>query len=216
MLNRWRLPPDDFPDETETNAFQNYREDRGRVGEILSLIFGSRQRLLAAIVVIGLLVGAIWVGLYFLLPEPSPKVVIVPSDNGNGDEVVSDDPLPTTVVAEVVSGEFPTDVAQQLITVPARIDDSLAIGTRRGYTFYAEAGVTWEITVFGATGFDPVISLYGPPGGRLLDSNDDRAVGDLASELRVTIQQDGNYAVMIEGAGGVSGGGYTLLIVPVQ
>jgi hypothetical protein len=212
MLNRWRLPPDDFPDETETNAFQNYRDDQGQFGEVFSLLFGSRQRILITAGVFVGIVAVIWLGLYMVLPTPTKEVVVTPDGGSVAEETI----IPSPVLAEAVGGEFPAGVPQEVISIPARIDDSLAFGSRMGYAFHAEAGLTWQITVFGATGFDPVISLYGPPSGQLLANNDDRGVGDLASEITVTFQQDGNYAVLLEGSGGASGGGYTLLIVPIE
>lgn len=211
MLNRWRLPPDNFPDETETNAFQNYQENRGRIGEVLSILFGSRERVLLTAGIFVALVGGVWLGLYMLLPQRTMEVVVTAEGTISVNTVE-----PSPVLADTVGGDFPPNVSQEVISIPARIDDSLAFGTRKGYTFYAEAGVTWEITVFGATGFDPAISLYGPPNGQLMASNDDRPAGDLASEIRVTIQQDGSYGLLVEGSGGASGGGYTLLIVPIQ
>ena len=213
MLNRWRLPPDDFPDETETNAFQNYRADRGRIGEVFSILLGSRQRIFITASGFIAIVVVIWLGLYVILPTPTKEVIVTPD---GGQVAVGDTLEPSPIIVEPMEGDFPADVLQEVISIPARIDNSLAFGTRAGYTFYAEAGVTWKITVFGATGFDPAISLYGPPTGQLLANNDDRAGGDFASEITMTIQQSGNYAVLLEGSGGASGGGYTLLIVPVQ
>lgn len=206
MLKRWRLPPDNFPDDTETRAFQHYREGKApprfRFPE-LSFLRGSSWKIVGlGIAFIGImLLGIVAV---FTWSEPRERFVVV-----TGAPTVPAD-LPTIPVG----GDFPTDAAQQFIRIPARIEDTLPAGERRGYTFVAKPGFTWQIIVVPNNGsaFDPVLSLYGPD-GIIRDINDDRVEGDVTAQIDLTPEREGVYAVLVEEASG-TGGDY-ILIIPV-
>ncbi|MBI5931668.1 MAG: hypothetical protein HY862_20330 [Chloroflexi bacterium] len=201
MLKRWRLPQDNFPDDTETRAFQHYKE--GKQPPRFHLPEWRNWRLiLGATVFVGIVVVA--AGLVFVWSEPRERFVVVTS-------------VPT-LAADLpsipVGGDFPTDAAQQFIRIPARIEDTLSSGQRRGYTFVAKPGFTWEIIAIPDDGsaLDPVLSLYGPD-GIIMDFNDNLAEGDTTAQITLTVQQEGVYAVLIEGARGSSGD--YILLVPV-
>jgi hypothetical protein len=203
MLKRWRLPPDDFPDDTETRAFQNYRD--GKVPSRFEFHFKWRPWR-TAILFILLAVIAGLIGAFVLWwTEPGEQIVIITG-------------VPTMlpdIPAEPLDGDFPADVPQQFIRIPARINDHLVAGERRGYTFFARAAFTWQITVEPqeSSSFDPILSLYGPD-GVVIDFNDNRTAEDRASQLTLVVEHDGAYALLLEGARGISDGAYALSILP--
>jgi hypothetical protein len=206
MLKRWRLPQDNFPDDTETRAFQHYREGKApprfHFPELSFLRRVSWKIAGLGIAFIGvMLLGVVAV---FMWSEPRERFVVV-----TGAPTAPAD-LPTIPIG----GDFPTDAAQQFIRIPARIEDSLLSGQRRGYTFVAKPGFTWQIIVvpYENSGFDPVLSLYGPD-GIIIDFNDNRVAGDKTAQIDLTVEREGVYAVLLEGAQG-TGGGY-ILLVPV-
>jgi hypothetical protein len=206
MLKRWRLPQDNFPDDTETRAFQHYREGKAPPRfhfPEFSFLRGASWKIVAlglafiGIMVLGIIAVFVW-------SEPRERFVVVTGvPTGPAD-------LPTMPIG----GDFPTDAAQQFIRIPARIEDTLPAGERRGYTFIAKPGFTWQIIVVPNNGsaFDPVISLYGPD-GIIRDFNDDRVAGDVTAQIDLTPDREGVYAILLEGASG-TGGDY-ILIVPV-
>lgn len=195
MLKRWRLPQDNFPDDTETRTFQHYKEGkrppRFRMPE---QGFGGWKTILVA----GLFVAIVIIAALAVLvsSEPRERFVIVTSSPTLGVD------LPTMPVG----GDFPTDAAQQFIRIPARIEDTLQPGLRRGYTFIVKPGFTWQITAVPNEGstLDPVLSLYGPD-GIIMDFNDDASPNESTAQITLTVQQEGVYAILIEGAQGTFG-----------
>ncbi|GIK62514.1 MAG: hypothetical protein BroJett018_03080 [Chloroflexota bacterium] len=202
MLKRWRLPQDNFPDDTETRAFQHYKDGKQpphfhfpgwRLGNWKPI---AAATLFVAIVIITAI-------LVFLWSEPRERFVVVTSAST----------VPADLPSIPVGGDFPTDAAQQFIRIPARIEDTLQSGQRRGYTFVVKPGFTWQITaVANDSLLDPVLSLYGPD-GIIMDFNDNATENETSAQITLTVQQEGIYAVLLEGANGSSGD--YILYVPV-
>lgn len=202
MLKRWRLPQDNFPDDTETRAFQHYKDGKQPPHwHIPNWQFENLKiRLLAAVFVIIVIISAIAV---FVWSEPRERFVVVTSAST----------VPADLPAIPVGGDFPTDAAQQFIRIPARVEDTLPAGQRRGYTFVVKPGFTWQIiAVANGSDLDPVLSLYGPD-GIIMDFNDNVTEGDTSAQITLTVQQEGVYAVLLEGAQGTFGD--YVLFVPV-
>ncbi len=194
-----RLPSDNFPDDTETSAFQNYSEDT-----VLQRRLWARRWMVnaAALLIVLVIVG---VGGYALFwrddNEPEITTIVVPHSS----------PTPSPSPLQLLGPDFPVDgVEQQAISIPARIEDSLFTGGRRGYAWYASEGVSWQISVWGQDTFDPFLQLYGPPGGGVL--MEDSAADDGVAEIVIRFDQAGVYALLIEAT---TGGSYTLSILPI-
>ncbi|TVQ19546.1 MAG: hypothetical protein EA367_11370 [Leptolyngbya sp. DLM2.Bin15] len=81
------------------------------------------------------------------------------------------------------------------------------------YSFTAQSGQRIRILVTPSSGssLDPVASLRDPLGVIVAD-NDDRAPGDVSSEITFTIARSGQHQVLVEGYGAVSRGNFNLLI----
>ncbi len=188
-----RLPPDNFPDDTETHAFQNY--DSPTFRRLTGLYHGRRWLLPAA----GFLVTAVVVILVM------QWVMNRGSDTPDNTPVSSPTyPTPRPDPLQLLNGDFPSDITdRQSILVPARIDDTLPAGNQRGYVFYAPSTTEWCIIVEADAGL-PSISLYGPPDGVFTSTVTGAA-------LTATFQEDSLYAVVV---GNVQF--YTLLILPVD
>lgn len=193
-----RLPRDNFPDDTQTTAFQTFTDGRKRPK--LRLPVHWRRR-----VGIGAGILAALVALIILLP----MLGLVDRGANTGD-LETTIPAPTEI-SLFMFGDFPPTVAQRYINVPARIDDGLPAGQSRGYTFLLEAGTTWEIQVFAGPDFLPRINLYGP-NGDILARTEAAAVGQTAG-LTYTVGDSGLYAILLEGAQ-TTGGGYTFTMMP--
>lgn len=201
MFNRWRLPLDNYPDDTETVAFQNYSE--GTSSRVWQLPLKWRQWLIyAGLGVIALLVGLGALFVYRSLTDGTePTTVNLPSST-------------TTPIPVVMQGNFPSQVPQIYINVPARIDDSLVGGQILGYTFFSNAGITWVIELFPDTssGLAPRITLYGNDGQQLVAN--EQVVNDRVT-ITYFVENEGLYAILLEGISG-SSGGYTLRILPAD
>lgn len=204
MLDRWRLPPDNFPDDTESYAFQNYRHEGNRLIYLLSTLL-PYWRLILAGGVLALGIGVVAAAISWLGAEPT--VVVIPRTDIT--------PTPIGDLLLQLNGDFPPIITErQVISVPARIQDDLPFGTGRGYVFWGRAGVAWRITVESDGSFDPIVTLYGPPNGVFLISNDDRSPGEISSEIISTFATDGLYAIAVQSADGASGGAYTMTMLP--
>ncbi|NDJ85780.1 MAG: hypothetical protein GYB66_07835 [Chloroflexi bacterium] len=207
MLSRWRLPPDTFPDDTETRAFQTYHEDKATAAP-RSLVT-RRWRLLAAI---GLLVGIMTVismEVLALLDDGETTYIIVPG------EPLS--PGPTLDPGAAFDNGFPEAVdARQVITVPTRIDHTLSAGQKQGYIFRAPAALAWQITVVSTGGgLTPTVRLYGPPNSALIETQTASSASQTAS-LTFTSTPGTAYAVVVAGATPTTAGTYTIRILPSQ
>ncbi len=202
MLKRWRLPQDNFPDDTETRAFQHYKDGKRPARfHLPEWRLGSWKILLTASLFVGIVIVTAIVVLVW--SEPRERFVVVTSAAT----------LPADLPSIPIGGDFPTDAAQQFVRIPARIEDTLQSGQRRGYTFVVKPGFTWQIiAVSDDSALDPVLSLYGPD-GIIMDFNDNVSPDVTTAQITLTVQQEGVYAVMMEGAKG-SFGDY-VLIVPV-
>lgn len=191
----WRLPKDNVPDATETRAFQQYR-GRHSFGFSLNL---------QQFFVLGVLLGAvifIGIGVYFLLPEAEPAFRVVP----NGNIIL---PEPTTDPLRNVPTVLPETISDRLgIRIPARIDNTMQPYGSRLYAFYAEAGLTWNITITASQGFAPTVNIYDPRGAIVANS-----LGNQEANLVIPIIEEGTYTLLIEDTFG-RGGRYTLWVLP--
>ncbi|MCI0710981.1 MAG: hypothetical protein L0154_12560 [Chloroflexi bacterium] len=194
-----RLPPDNFPDDTQTAAYQNYREGQAPSRFRLPTIHWRQWR---AYIIAGLIAIAISIVLVLLYGTFS--------DNNVNPTDLPPPPTPTEQ-SLVMRGDFPVNVSQQFITAPARIEDTLPGGVSRGYTFLAYQGVTWNITLVGSTGFQPRMNLYGPDGS-ILSRSEAPAAGQNAS-MSHFVAESGLYAILVEGANN-TGGDYTFILLP--
>jgi hypothetical protein len=194
-----RLPPDNFPDDTQTVAFQNYREGQARSRFRLPNI---RWRQWSAYIGAGLVAIVFSIGLVLLYQNVFDDSI---------DPTLTAAPPTPTEQSLVMRGDFPAGVSQRFITIPARIEDTLPGGFSRGYTFLAYQGVTWNITIIGGEGFQPRMNLYGPDGS-IISRSEAPSAGQNAS-LSHFIDDSGLYAILIEGANN-TGGGYTFIALP--
>lgn len=179
-----RLPPDNYPDDLDNAAYKSYRASfRPGLGLWLR---GGLPRLIVAVGILGM-IAAGFVAALFILPPSEPQIVVIP---------VQSSPTPIGDVA----GAFPSDVAQNFLELPARVDNNLAGGGRRGYRFFIGPGLTWQISLTGSGNF--VMTVY-DPSGNMID------IG--AGPFTLTAQNSAQYALLVESP---SGGSYTLRIFP--
>lgn len=194
MFSPARLPPDSYPDDFDSAAYRTYRPTLRR-GVRLWL----RERLSCAffvLLVAASLAGGFVVALLILPPEEERAHIVII------------DPSPTPIGD--IQGDFPRDVRQISITLPAKIDDVLDFGEKRGYRFFAAPGITWIISVLPMDTLDPVVSLYNPD-GTIAQINDNGA-GGRGSQLIFEASALAQYAILIDS--GQTGGAYTLQILP--
>ncbi len=189
-------PQDNFPDEFDTSAYRRY-QPHFRRGVWLWL----RERALGGLWVgiISLAIGGGCLGAWFLFP-PQPTIIVVtaqPSSTPLGD----------------ILGDFPPDIRQESITLPAKIDHRLGAGEQHGYRFFASSDLSWTIRVLPDANFDPVLTLYNPDGS-VAQINNDRATGERTSELTFQAQTTAQYGITIT-SNGATAGGYTLQILPI-
>ena len=188
-----RLPRDNFPDDTESAAFQNYRNEDLR--RSWHLPFNWRNWLFYG--GLGIFILLLSFGIFAFYEQIIVSIEATPT------------PVPTpTAIPIVIRGEFPPQVPQIFINIPARIDDSLAGGSSLGYTFHADPGVQWTFTV-ATDGWTPQIDFYGES-GQLLGSS--TAVSGQPASITYFINQEDIYAIHLQSADGLSGG-YTLEIM---
>lgn len=121
----------------------------------------------------------------------------------------SDDPaaVERTPIAQDVavsapaSGDWPPGVTFVPYRVPAMIkNEFFTAGEQHGYQFTGQPQTYWRIAAEPQpdSAADPRIALYGPSGS-LIAENDDRAVGDPAAELGVTLAEAGAYRLVVAG-----------------
>jgi hypothetical protein len=189
MFRRNRLPTDNFPDDFDTRVFRYYHPTmRPGVGFLLrgvvprAALWGSMLAVIAGGFLTALLI----------VPESGPRVVVVT-------------PVPSPTLAGDVTGDFPATVSQVSMSLPARIDEALALGEQHGYRFLAGPGLTWEINVLTDGGFMPRIILYNPDGTVAQVSE--------GQNLTFSASEPAQYGLLIE-AGNGGAGGYTLRIFP--
>ncbi|MFP4322662.1 MAG: hypothetical protein ACLFTK_09425 [Anaerolineales bacterium] len=188
MMKR-RPPADNYPDEFDTPAYVRYRPGM-RPGLWHTLRQNARRGLVTVLVI--LLLALSFTASLFVLPAPSSQVVVI---------------LPTPTPVGDIAGDFPPAITQNSITLPARINNTLAPGTGRGYRFFAQPGVTWRVTITSSANFDPTLVLYNPD-GTVQEISTDPANGILlepnpgSAQYGVLVQADDN------------GGEYTLRIFP--
>jgi len=187
MLRR-RLPPDIYPDDFDTREYQSYHE--GLQPGLLLWLRRTLPRLLLYSTVLSIMAVS-FVAALFILPPRQPRVVIITA-------------VPTP--AGDLGGEFPADAPQISTSLPARIDDWLDMGQKRGYRFFAQPGLTWRISLAPAQGVTAQASLYNPDGtlAELING---------AGQIIFSAEQTNQYAVLVESP---SGGNYTLSIMPQQ
>lgn len=210
MLKRWRLPPDNYPDDTESEAFQQYQE--GQVSPTPSQRFirflWQHTRLTLALVGIGIasLVALVW----SLWPEHDIQTIILPNE---APTQANHTPLSIDTLVQEVGGDFPVSITdRQAIRIPARIEDQLMGGQARGYVFQAPSSITWRIALSSDRSWSPLIKLYGPSNNQLLNENGSQ--GTFTAEITTTLHEGGLYSISIESIDGFSGGYYTLTILP--
>lgn len=131
-----RLPPDNFPDDTETYAFHQYRAKSFRWRRWGMMVGGG----------IGLLVGVVGIGWLLMQYLPSKSAASPTSPHYI---------TPTPDISQTRPEGFPVDVlSTQVIQIPSRIDE-VGVG-RRGYIFQPNRELVWCVATFGATA-----QLYG-------------------------------------------------------
>lgn len=190
-----RLPADNFPDDTETWAFQNYSET-----SILKRRLLARQWVIngIALLIVVAIVGLMGYVVFLRDDELETTTVVVP----HASPTPSPDPL------QVLSNDFPAEVVdRQIITLPARIEDTLPTGGRRAYVWSARPGQVWRISVWSTDTLDPVLRLLGPTGLLM----EDAVIGDNTAQMLAQFDQESVYALLLEA---VSGGSYTVSILP--
>ncbi|MCB9436297.1 MAG: hypothetical protein H6673_04795 [Anaerolineales bacterium] len=164
-----RLPPDNFPDDTETYAFHHYQVTAMRWRRWVVIIGGG-------IGLVAGLVGLMWV----LLHNQASGSTESPN--------VPDYITPTPDVSQTMPEGFPPDIIDpQIIRIPARIDE-IGIG-RRGYVFQSSADLLWCIAVFGGTA-----QVYGNTeavAGECMQ-------GAATTELLVKLDQNAVYGLVVE------------------
>jgi hypothetical protein len=198
MRQRLSLPPDHYPDDFDSAAYRAYRPHY-RAGVGLWLRQTLPQLLLASLFVVA--IGGGFMGALLILPPRAPQVVIIQA---------------TATPVGDLRGDFPPDVAQLSITLPAKIDNWMDLGQRRGYRFFAKPGLRWLITVLPDAAFNPQVTLFNPDGS-VAQINNDRAPGERTSELIFEASETAQYAILVESAErGSTAGGYTLEIMPLN
>jgi hypothetical protein len=189
MFSRNRPPADNFPDDFDTRVFRYYHPTtRPGVGFLLRGV-APRAALLGSMVVV--IAGGFLTAL-LIVPDSGPRVVVITS-------------VPSPTMPGDVSGDFPAAVAQVSISLPARIDEALALGEQHGYRFLAGPGLVWEINVLTDGGFMPRLILYNPDGTVAQVSE--------GQNITFTAPEPAQYGLLIE-AGSGGAGGYTLRIFP--
>jgi hypothetical protein len=153
------------------------------------------------LMVLALAIGGSFICALWLLPPRAPQVIIVTA------------PATATPPGDI-AGDFPRGVVQRVISLPARVDDSVGPGEKHGYRFLVAPGLLWRVQVIGDASFDPLITLFNPD-GTVKGLNDNRAAGESRSELSFNAEAQGQYGLLIEGVAGTSGG-YTLLLLPQE
>jgi hypothetical protein len=194
----FRRLQDNFPDDFDSAYYQRYQPGL-RPGPVLWMRYSLPR--LVLLLAIGGLVLVSFVGSLLIIPPREPTVVIVTAQ-------------PTATPVGDLGGDYPADVMQQSITLPTRIDGTLAFGEKHGFRFFVEPGFTWVITVTPDQNFDPLLSLYNPD-GTIADLKDDISASNLGSRITFAASERAQYGIVIESAqNGATAGGYTLDILP--
>jgi hypothetical protein len=201
MLGRWRLPRDNFPDDTESRAFQRYHSDSPR----LPFWYGRRRYVGGLAIALAMLVGGIV--LYLVLSNGEPTYVIVPGDT----PADSPTPVATTDVLDVF--DFLATVSEwQTTTIPARVDHSLATGASHAYVFDSQPDVEWCLSVAVDGLADLSVEFEHTAEDEVVTIDTDCAPGSYAVEQSVTFLGDGPYALVLRS--GTTSGGYTFWLLP--
>lgn len=164
-----RLPPDNFPDDTETYAFHHYQAKTSRWRRWGWMVGGG----------IGLLAGIIGLTWALLHHQSSES-----TETSNTPDYIT----PTPDISQTMPEGFPSDIANpQIIRIPSRIDE-IGVG-RRGYIFQSSADLLWCVAVFGGTA-----QLY----GNTEAVNGECMQGAATTELLVKLDQDAVYGLVVE------------------
>lgn len=210
----WGLPKDNFPDDTESRAFQNFRELNPQPTLPRKPVVKSR-RWVWGIAGLFLLLGLGGVGLF---------VAIGLNNNTEGDP--SPQPRPTLVrlPSNTMGGDFPPLAEQLIIKVPGRVSNVLMPSALHGYTFIAHEAFlnkTITVVVFGTTNsananagvptlvttdLNMLISIYQPDGTLLT-----QIVGNTIS-FPITVL--GQYGVLVQSTDAAAWGSYTISLYP--
>jgi hypothetical protein len=194
----FRRLQDNFPDDFDSTNYRRYRPAM-KSGLVTWMRF-SLPRLALMLLIAGLVLVS-FVGSLLIIPPREPRVVIVTAQ-------------PTATPIGDLVGDFPAGVTQQSITIPARIDDVLGFGEKRGFRFFVDPGFTWIISVTPDRNFDPLLSLYNPD-GTIASIHDDISGSNLGSQIAFSAPERAQYAIVIESAqNGATAGEYTLDILP--
>lgn len=170
-----RLPRDNFPDDTETYAFHQYRPKSVRWQRWGMMMGGG----------IGLLVGVMGAS-WLLLNNPFSKSV--------GQSKLPDYITPTPDISQTLPQGFPMDIPYpQIIQIPARIDE-VGLG-RRGYIFQPTVELLWCVASFGGT-----LEFYGVDEA----VEGECIAGNATNELLVKFNPNMIYGVVVETAGAES------------
>ncbi len=192
-----RLPRDNFPDDTESAAFQNYRS--GQTARQWRIPFNWRNWVLYG--VLGLLIILLSFGIFVLYEQFAVGPSATPTPN----------PTPTPIPI-IIEGIFPPQVPQTFITTPARIDDSYIEPNSRGYTFHMNPGKQWAFILSTDGNWTAQIDLYGE-GGQILATA--TTSGNQPATITYFVSQEDIYAIHLQSSDGLSGG-YTLEVMPTD
>lgn len=202
MFSRWRLPPDNFADDTQSSAFQNYREPTPNPARS----FWRQRRVWGALTLI------------FLLGVLSGTFLLsLLRNDGESARVSGSEPAATvnTTSSAAFDEKFPAPAANRLfVTLPARVSNLLTPAAPDGFLFYARDNFiarTWRIRIY--SDFAPRITLYNAAGDLFTESS---LVRTSAWEVSFSLEQTGIYAILVESTDPLVAGAYTISILPVE
>jgi|GEM_PF-6008411 len=181
-----------YPDDFDNPRYQAYRPR----GVAWSLFGRAFIRLFIPLILIGV-VGAGF--LIALLIFPSEPQIIVVTANATA-----------TPLGDIMGG-YPPDVRQLSIIIPSKIDNEFALNGRRGYRFFVQPGLGWEIEVASENRLRTRITLYNPDGtiAQIQDASGTN------NTITFNATQTAQYGILLEAINGTAGG-YTLQIMPIN
>jgi hypothetical protein len=190
MFTRWRLPRDNFPDDTETRAFQDYHQDTAKTkGKNLRRRFWLIG--IFSVFMVGLVAGSL-LALVLLGDEAE--------DNGQSP--------PVFVTASPVLA-FPS--AETPMMIPARIDNTLAAGEEHRYAFFAESEWTWTIQI--DSELPATLNVTHADGTPL---NTSEIIAQSPQQIQLQFEEDGVYSLSLQWDNATTDGSYNLSIMPVE
>ena len=194
-----RLPLDNFPDDTESIAFQSY-PDVVYESPIRSVL----QRHWRWLISIGGLVSVLVI-IVTQFPTADDPSEPIPTSIEGSTENINTVPTPQPEPLVMIGNMLPVEVFDRHeINIPTRIDDFAALGVQRAYVFFSPATITWQIGVLGAQ-TDFSIELY----------TTNTTTPEFATNTMTAVLTEGQlYAVVVSSL--TNNSGYTFTILPSQ